>query len=223
MLPSFTAARIGGRISFGRRRGSALRALPFVNLSSDEENEYFADGLTEELITDLGQVPGYAGSVAQFRFSVQGEAVGCPQDRPGIACEHHSGGQRTEGRRPSAHHGATGERIGRVPGVVAALRPPDRRCVCHSGRNRFQHRIRAEGEAHGRGYGGNFATPPRGKPGGLLEKLRRLAEPIVEDPDYAPAWAGLADYRSGTSVEMSLPATGISLWITLLATGNDGG
>ena len=34
----------------------SLAVLPFRNLSSDVSQEYFADGMTDELITDLGQV-----------------------------------------------------------------------------------------------------------------------------------------------------------------------
>ena len=31
-----------------------LAVLPFVNLSGNSSQDYFADGLTEEMITDLG-------------------------------------------------------------------------------------------------------------------------------------------------------------------------
>jgi serine/threonine-protein kinase len=37
---------------------NAIAVLPFVNLSSEPENEYFSDGLTEELINALTKVEG---------------------------------------------------------------------------------------------------------------------------------------------------------------------
>lgn len=37
---------------------SAIAVLPFANLSSEQENEYFSDGLTEELINALTKVEG---------------------------------------------------------------------------------------------------------------------------------------------------------------------
>jgi TolB-like protein/DNA-binding winged helix-turn-helix (wHTH) protein/Tfp pilus assembly protein PilF len=43
-----------------------LVVLPFVNLSSDAHDEYFADGLTEEMITQLGQLqPAHLGVIAR--------------------------------------------------------------------------------------------------------------------------------------------------------------
>jgi DNA-binding winged helix-turn-helix (wHTH) protein len=36
----------------------AIAVLPFENLSHDPEQEYFADGMTDELITNLGKISG---------------------------------------------------------------------------------------------------------------------------------------------------------------------
>ena len=37
---------------------SSIAVVPFVNMSSDKENEYFSDGITEELINALAKVEG---------------------------------------------------------------------------------------------------------------------------------------------------------------------
>jgi eukaryotic-like serine/threonine-protein kinase len=44
------------RGSGGARQIHSLAVLPLENLSGDKEQEYFADGMTEELITDLSKV-----------------------------------------------------------------------------------------------------------------------------------------------------------------------
>src|SRR5262249_25366362 len=36
----------------------SIVVLPFTNMSADSENEYFADGITEEIIDALAQIPG---------------------------------------------------------------------------------------------------------------------------------------------------------------------
>jgi len=47
-----------------------LAVLPFANLSSDPEQEYFSDGLTEETITDLGEInPDRLGVIARTSSS----------------------------------------------------------------------------------------------------------------------------------------------------------
>jgi TolB-like protein/Tfp pilus assembly protein PilF len=39
-----------------RSRGASVAVLPFVNLSADPENEFFADGITEDVIAHLAKV-----------------------------------------------------------------------------------------------------------------------------------------------------------------------
>jgi len=49
---------------------STLAVLPFVNMSEDPDNEFFSDGLTEELLNALAQVEGLrvAARTSSFRF-----------------------------------------------------------------------------------------------------------------------------------------------------------
>jgi TolB-like protein/Tfp pilus assembly protein PilF len=49
---------------------SSVAVLPLVNESGDPNQQYFADGLSEDLITALGQIPGLkvVGRVSSFRF-----------------------------------------------------------------------------------------------------------------------------------------------------------
>jgi eukaryotic-like serine/threonine-protein kinase len=48
--------RMRSRPAIGVLRFQAIAVLPLVNLSGDPEREFFADGMTEELITQLGKV-----------------------------------------------------------------------------------------------------------------------------------------------------------------------
>ena len=48
----------------------SIAVLPFANMSADKENEYFGDGLAEEVINALAQVSGLqvAGRTSSFQF-----------------------------------------------------------------------------------------------------------------------------------------------------------
>jgi len=49
-------ARIQRNPTYASNRVRTIAVLPLVNLSADPEQEYFADGMTEELITELAQL-----------------------------------------------------------------------------------------------------------------------------------------------------------------------
>jgi serine/threonine protein kinase len=53
--------------------GSSLAVLPFANLSADKENEYFSDGLAEEILIALSQVKGLRVAARSSSFSFKGK------------------------------------------------------------------------------------------------------------------------------------------------------
>jgi len=54
---------------------SSIAVLPFLNMSGDKEQEYFADGLTEELLNALARNPGLrvTGRTSSFQFKGRNE------------------------------------------------------------------------------------------------------------------------------------------------------
>jgi TolB-like protein len=50
-----------------------IAVLPFANLSGDPEQEYFSDGLAQELLDRLGRVPGLAVIGRSSSFSLKGK------------------------------------------------------------------------------------------------------------------------------------------------------
>ena len=53
----------------------SLVVLPFVNMSGDAENEFFSDGITEEIITALSRVPGVSVISRTSAFAFKGEQI----------------------------------------------------------------------------------------------------------------------------------------------------
>ena len=53
----------------------SIAVLPFTNMSNDEEQEYFADGMTEDLITDISKVSGLFVIARNSVFTYKGKAV----------------------------------------------------------------------------------------------------------------------------------------------------
>ena len=56
----------------------SIAVLPFVNMSRDEENEYFADGLSEELLNVLAKIRGLRVASRTSAFFFKGKDVDIP-------------------------------------------------------------------------------------------------------------------------------------------------
>ena len=57
-----------------REQLKSLAVLPFVNMSADPENEYFSDGITEELLNVLAQEPGLQVTARTSSFAFKGRS-----------------------------------------------------------------------------------------------------------------------------------------------------
>ena len=57
----------------------SLVVLPFANLSNDPEQEYFADGITDDLTTDLSRIKGSLVIARNTAFSYKGKPVDAKQ------------------------------------------------------------------------------------------------------------------------------------------------
>jgi serine/threonine-protein kinase len=53
--------------------GKSIAVLPFTNMSADPENEYFSDGIAEEVINALTQVPDLKVAARTSSFSFKGK------------------------------------------------------------------------------------------------------------------------------------------------------
>jgi TolB-like protein/class 3 adenylate cyclase len=57
----------------------SIAVLPFQNMSGDPEQEYFADGMVEEIITALGRIPWLFVIARNSSFTYKGQAVDIKQ------------------------------------------------------------------------------------------------------------------------------------------------
>jgi TolB-like protein/ankyrin repeat protein len=63
------------RIAFPLPDKPSIAVLPFTNMSDDAQQEYFADGMTEDLITDISKVPGLFVIARNSVFTYKGKSV----------------------------------------------------------------------------------------------------------------------------------------------------
>jgi adenylate cyclase len=57
------------------REKPSIAVLPFTNMSNDPEQEYFSDGMTEDIITDLAKISGLFVIARNSSFTYKGQTV----------------------------------------------------------------------------------------------------------------------------------------------------
>jgi len=83
----YTTTPVHAPVTAGARRASELKSaprlsivvLPFINLSSDPDQEYFADGITDDLTTDLSRISGSFVIARTTAFSYKGKPADVKQ------------------------------------------------------------------------------------------------------------------------------------------------
>lgn len=69
--PASAATRTTAR----ERHKQLIAVLPFTNMSGDPEQEYFSDGITEDIITDLSKISGLYVVARNTSFTYKGQSV----------------------------------------------------------------------------------------------------------------------------------------------------
>ena len=80
----------------------SVAVLPFVNTSDDPDNEYFSDGITEELLNALAQLPGLRVPARTSSFALKGLNISIRQIADTLGVAHVlEGSVRRDGDRES--------------------------------------------------------------------------------------------------------------------------
>lgn len=187
----------------------SIAVLPFVNLSVEPDNEYFADGITEEIINALAQIEQLRVVARSSAFSFKGKHVD-PRD----VGRQLNVGRILEGsvRRADNRLRITAQLIDVENGYHLWSERYDRELkdvfeiqdeIARSIAERLKITSRGVGqqplvkpgtknvEAYQLYVKGRALLYRRG--GAILNAVQCLEQAVAIDPDYALAWAGLAD------------------------------
>jgi adenylate cyclase len=203
------------------RHQRAVCVLPFANMSGDAEQEYFSDGISEDITTDLSKVSALAVTARNTAFTFKGRAVDVCDVARKLGVSHVlEGSVRKSGGRvritAQLIDGATGdhvwaERFDRDLTDIFAIQDEISKAIVDALRLKLlpdeKRAIEQRGTTNAEAYNlylmarqewitGDFGDPRR------EEKVIRICKRAVEiDSDYAQAWAlmGLAqaNFRYG--------------------------
>ena len=118
----------------------SIAVLPFLNLSGDPEQEYFADGIAEDIITALSRFHWFLVIARNSSFTYKGRTVDIKEVTRDLGVRYViEGSVRRAGNRVRVAAQLIDGRFGRPP-LGGAVRPRSRRYLPRSGRDYPEHR-----------------------------------------------------------------------------------
>ena len=117
------------RAGAGLPDSPSIAVLPFQNWSGDPEQDYFADGMVEDIITALVAHPLAVRHRAQFKLHLQGPGRGREAGGPRAGRALCARRQRAQGGQPRSHHRAADRYRVRSASLGGAFRRHARRCL----------------------------------------------------------------------------------------------
>jgi TolB-like protein/Tfp pilus assembly protein PilF len=199
----------------------SIAVLPFVNMSDDKSQEYFSDGLAEELLNDLAKIPGLrvAARTSSFQFKGKNEDLRTVGEKLNVSTML-EGSVRKEGDRVritaqliKASDGfyLWSETYDRELKDVFAVQDDIARSVAGSLKVALLGGTTAAGstqpknsQAYNAYLQGRYFVERRDRED--VEKALGYFEKAIQlDPSYAPAWTGLAGVRINQANGAYLP------------------
>jgi TolB-like protein/class 3 adenylate cyclase len=197
-----------------------IAVLPFVNMSADAENEYFADGITEELITELSRIGELSviarTSVMKFKGTEQSIAEIGRELNVGTVLE---GSVRKAGDQvrisaqlidvaSEAHLWA--DDYDRSLEAIFAIQSDVAEQVAEALKialtKQVQKSIQKPGTTNVDAYQLYLEALDANARGDVPESVEMLREAVSLDPSYAAAWAALAEFTNSLFWYVDIPA-----------------
>jgi TolB-like protein/DNA-binding SARP family transcriptional activator len=188
----------------------SIAVLPFVNLSTDQENEYFADGITDELTTTLDRVEGLRVAARTSAFAFKGK----PSDIRDVALRLGvgsivEGSVRKDGRRvriaarlidattgyrlwSDEYEREMGDVLSVQAGIANAIATALQQRIAPEPNEQLTRDISRDPEAYELFLKGRYAWHRRTEQS-LREAREHFQAAVSRVPSYARAWAGLGD------------------------------
>ena len=182
----------------------SIAVLPFANMSADKENEYFSDGLAEEILNLLAKIPNLKVIARTSSFSFRGKEQDIRKIAGTLGVSHVlEGSVRRAGARlritAQLIHAADGthlwsERYDRDMTDVFAIQDEIGQAISEALQVRLAPRTKTVNvEAYQFYLKGQYHRV-RYTPESLLKAKECFEQALAIDPDYAPAYGGLAHY-----------------------------